>query len=79
MYALKTRKGKANLYKTDKNTYAVNLPVDVASNVFNKVRKRIYLSLNADSSENTAKALQHVEKIQELLDAQNWSELLRYD
>jgi integrase len=79
MYAIKTRKGKANLYKTDKNTYAVNLPLDVSRTIFNKQRKRIYLYLNADSRENTTKALQHVEKIQELLDAQNWSELLTYE
>lgn len=75
----KTRKGKANLYKTDKNTYAVNLPVDVSREIFNKPRKRIRLSLIADSRESTFKALQHVEKIQELLDAQDWDALIQYE
>ncbi len=79
MYEIKTRRGKANLYKTDKNTYAVNLPVDVASAIFNKPRKRITLHLLADSRENATKALQHLEKIQALLDAQNWNELLAYE
>ncbi|MUL37976.1 site-specific integrase [Gloeocapsopsis dulcis] len=79
MYEPKTRKGKANLYKTDKNTYAVNLPVEIASSIFNKPRKRIALHLSADSRESTTKALNHLEKIQQLLDSQNWSELLAYE
>ncbi|PSB47286.1 hypothetical protein C7B80_10150 [Cyanosarcina cf. burmensis CCALA 770] len=76
---IKTRKGKANLYKTDKNTYAVNLPVDVSREIFGKPRKRIRLLLTADSRENTLKALLHVEKIQALLDSQDWRGLSEYE
>lgn len=76
---IKTRKGKANLFKTDKNTYAVNLPVDVSREIFHKPRKRIRLGLIADSRESTFKALQHVEKIQSLLDAQDWQALIEYE
>lgn len=80
MYSeIKTRKGKANLFKTDKNTYAVNLPVDVSREIFNKPRKRIRLSLSADSRESTFKALQHVERIQALLEAQDWQALMEYE
>ncbi len=79
MYALKTRKGKANLYKTDKNTYAVNIPVDISKQIFGKARKRIALYLNADSNESTAKALQHVDQIQAFIDVQDWQGLIDYE
>lgn len=79
MYAHKTRKNKANLYKTDKKTYAVNLPTAIAREIFGKRRKRIALYLSADSSESTAKALQHESKIQALIDAQDWQGLLKYE
>lgn len=56
-----------------------NLPVDVSREIFDKPRKRIRLGLIADSRESTVKALQHVEKIQELLDAQDWNALIQYE
>lgn len=79
MYEIKTRKGQANLYKTDKNTYAVNLPIDVSRKIFNKPRKRIPLHLSADSRESTVKALQQVQNIQSLLDAEDWKALSQYE
>jgi len=79
MYQVKTRKGQANLYKTDKNTYAVNLPIGISKEIFNKPRKRIPLYLSADSRESTVKALQHVEAIQSLLDTENWQGLTQYE
>lgn len=79
MHDIKTRKGQANLYKTDKGTYAVNLPVEVSKEIYGKSRKRIALYLHTDSRENTAKALQHVNKIQDLLNCQNWEGLIKYE
>ncbi len=79
MYASKSRKGRANLYKTDKNTYAVNIPVNVSKEIFGKSRKRIYLYLSVDSNGATTKALQHLDKIQALIDTEDWQELLRYE
>jgi len=79
MFELKTRKGKANLYKTDKNTYAINLPADVSREIFNKPRKRIALYLEADSRESMVKALKHCEEIQLLLDRQDWQGLIDYE
>lgn len=79
MYEIKTRKGQANLFKTDKNTYAVNLPVEVSREVFKLSRKRIRLYLAADSRESTVKALQHVQQIQSLLDSRNWKALIQYE
>lgn len=79
MFELKTRKGKANLYKTDKNTYAVNLPTDVSKEIFNKPRKRIALYIEADSRESMVKALRHCEQIQALLERQDWQGLISYE
>jgi integrase len=79
MYEIKTRKGKANLYKTDKNTYAINLPVDVAKEIYGKQRKRIALYLNIDSRDSTVKALQHVNNIQALIESQDWQGLFKYE
>lgn len=79
MYAPRTRKGKANLYRTDKNTYAINIPVKIAEGVFQKKRKRIPLYLNADSNETMAEALQHLDKIQALIDAEDWQGLINYE
>lgn len=79
MYAPRTRKGKANLYRTDKNTYAVNIPVKISEGVFKKKRKRIALYLNADSNETMATALQHVDKIQAFIDAEDWQGLINYE
>ncbi|MGL5874212.1 MAG: site-specific integrase [Xenococcaceae cyanobacterium] len=79
MYEIKTRKGKANLYKTDKNTYAVNLSVDVSKEIYGKSRKRIPLFLVADSRDSTVKALQHLENIQALIEASDWQGLFRYE
>jgi integrase len=79
MYAPRTRQGKANLYKTDKNTYAVNIPVKIAQGVFKKNRKRISLYLSADSNETMATALQHVDKIQALINAEDWQGLINYE
>ncbi len=79
MYTTKTRKRKANLYKTDKNTYAVNLPADVAKEVFGRSRKRIFLYLSADSSESTANALRLVNDIQSFIDKQDWKGLIKYE
>ena len=79
MYSPRTRQRKANLNRTDKNTYAVNLPIAIAKGVYKKNRKRIALHLNADSNETMAIALQHVDKIQALIDAENWQGLLNYE
>lgn len=79
MYDIKTRRGQANLYKTDKNTYAVNLPILISREIYNKPRKRIFLNLIADSRESTVKALQHVQNIQSLLDAGDWDALIKYE
>ena len=79
MYSPRTRQGKANLNRTDKNTYAVNLPVGIAKGVYKKNRKRIALYLNADSNETMATALQHLDKIQALIDAENWQGLINYE
>lgn len=79
MYEIKTRKGKANLYKTDKNTYAVNLSVDVSKEIYGKSRKRIALYLVADSRDSTVKALQHLENIQALIEASDWQGLFKYE
>ena len=79
MYSARTRQGKANLNRTDKNTYAVNLPVGVAKGIYKKSRKRIALYLNADSNETMATALQHVDKIQALIDAEDWQGLFNYE
>lgn len=79
MREIQTRKGKANLYKTDKNTYAVNLPTDISKEIFGKPRKRIPLYLVADSRDNTIQALQHCERIQDLIERQDWQGLIRYE
>ncbi len=79
MYAPRSRQGKANLYRTDKNTYAVNLPVKIANGVFGKNRKRIALYLNADRTEDMAAALQHLDKIQNLIDAEDWQGIINYE
>ncbi len=79
MYAHKTRQGQANLNRTDKNTYVVNLPVNVAKSIYKKSRKRIALYLNADSKETMAAALCRLDKIQALLDAEDWQGLLDYE
>lgn len=79
MYALKTKKGQANLNVTDKNTYAVNLPVDVSREIFGKPRKRIALYLTADSNDSTAKALHHLNQIRVLIDRQDWQGLIEYE
>jgi integrase len=79
MYAPKSRQGKANLNRTDKNTYVVNLPVNVAKGIYKKSRKRIALYLNADSNESMAIALSHLDKMQALLDSENWQGLFDYE
>jgi integrase len=79
MYAPRTRQGKANLYKTDKNTYAVNIPVKISQGIFKKKRKRIALYISADSNESMAIALQHVDKIQALINAEDWQGLINYE
>ena len=79
MYAPRSRQRKANLYRTDKNTYAVNIPTYVSKGVFNKSRKRIALYLNADSNETMSTALKHVDEIQKLIDAENWQGLKDYE
>lgn len=79
VYSPRTRQGKANLNRTDKNTYAVNLPVAIAKGLYKKSRKRIALYLNADSNETMAAALKHVDKIQGLIDAEDWQGLINYE
>ncbi len=79
MYSPRTRQGKANLYKTDKNTLTVNLPVSIAKNIYGKSRKRISLYLKADSNENMGKALQHLDKIQSFIEVEDWQGLIDYE
>lgn len=79
MHSLRTRKGKANLYRTDKNTYRVNIPTNIAKGVFGKNRKRINLYLNADSNESMAIALQYLDKIQAFIDTEDWQGLINYE
>ena len=79
MYARKTRHGKANLYKTDKNTYAVNIPTAISKGIFGKSRKRIYLYISVNDDNAMVKALEHVNEIQKLIDAENWQRLFDYE
>jgi integrase len=79
MHSLKTRQGKANLNRTDKNTYVVNIPANVAKGVYKKNRKRIALYLSADSNESMSTALSRLDKIQAFLDTEDWQGLVDYE
>ncbi|MGK7947685.1 MAG: tyrosine-type recombinase/integrase [Xenococcaceae cyanobacterium] len=79
MYAPKFRYRKANLNVTDKNTYAVNIPRHIAKQIYRKSRKRISLYLSVKDNDAMIQALNHLDKIQKLIDNEDWQGLFDYE
>ena len=75
----KSKRNQANLFVDNTtNRYLVNIPKDISEQIFKKPRKRISLRLDAIDS-NRLKATEHLTRIQELINSENWESLINYE